>query len=59
MIGRRGDETIEPGDAERVLEVARGFGDGFRSPGAFGPEILVAADSDVQTQVLACGGRRP
>jgi uncharacterized protein (TIGR03086 family) len=51
------DETIEPPDAERVLEVAHGFGDGFRSPGAFGPEIPVAADADVQTRLLAFCGR--
>jgi uncharacterized protein (TIGR03086 family) len=51
------DDTIEPADAARVLEIARGFGDAFRSPGAFGPEVPVAADADVQTRMLAFCGR--
>jgi uncharacterized protein (TIGR03086 family) len=51
------DETIDPRDAERVLEITQGFGDEFRGPGAFGPEISVPADADVQTRMLAFCGR--
>jgi uncharacterized protein (TIGR03086 family) len=51
------DETIDPGDAERVLEGARAFGDAFRSPGACGPEIPVPDDADAQTRVLGFYGR--
>jgi uncharacterized protein (TIGR03086 family) len=52
------DDSIDPDDAERVLDVVTGFGDEFRSPGAFGPEIPVDADADVQTRMLAFCGRR-
>jgi uncharacterized protein (TIGR03086 family) len=51
------DETIDPTDAERVLEGAREFGDAFRSPGACGPEIPVPDDADIQTRVLGFYGR--
>ncbi len=53
------DATIDPADAGRVLEVARGFGDEFRSPGAFGPEIAVGAGADIATRMLAFCGRSP
>ena len=51
------DDTIDPRDAERVLGITQGFGDEFRGPGAFGPEIRVPADADVQTRMLAFCGR--
>jgi uncharacterized protein (TIGR03086 family) len=53
------DETMSPQDAARVLEIARGFGDEFRGPGAFGPEVPVGPDADAQTRVLAYCGRHP
>ena len=52
------DVTIDPADAERVLEVAREFGDEFRSPGVCGPEVPVGDDADLQTRTLAFFGRR-
>ncbi len=51
------DDTIDPTDAERVLTVAREFGDAFRSPGVCGPEVPVPADADVQTRLLGFYGR--
>jgi uncharacterized protein (TIGR03086 family) len=51
------DATVDPADAERVLEVTRGFGDEFRGPGAFGPEIPVDPEADVATRMLAFCGR--
>jgi uncharacterized protein (TIGR03086 family) len=53
------DDTMSRDDAERVFDVARGFGDEFRGPGAFGPEVPVAPDADVQTRMLAYCGRHP
>ncbi len=53
------DDAVSPGDAERVLDIAHGFGDEFRGPGAFGPEVPVAPDADVQTRMLAYCGRQP
>ena len=51
------DETIDPPDAERVLEGAQAFGDAFRGSGVCGPEVLVSDDADIQTRTLAFYGR--
>jgi uncharacterized protein (TIGR03086 family) len=51
------DETIDPADAERVLEGARAFGDAFRGPRVCGPEVAVPADADIQIRVLGFYGR--
>jgi uncharacterized protein (TIGR03086 family) len=51
------EETIDPADAERVLEGARAFGDAFRGSGVCGPEVPVSDDADVQTRTLAFYGR--
>lgn len=52
------DETVDPDDAARTLENARGFGDAFRSSGAAGPEVPVPEDADATTRLLGFFGRR-
>jgi uncharacterized protein (TIGR03086 family) len=51
------DETIDPADAERVLDGARAFGDAFRGPGVCGPEVPVPPDAGLQARVLGFYGR--
>jgi uncharacterized protein (TIGR03086 family) len=51
------DETIDPDEAQRVLDGAREFGDAFRSPGVCGPEVPVPPDAGIQTRVLGFYGR--
>jgi uncharacterized protein (TIGR03086 family) len=51
------DDRIDPSDVRRVAEVATGFGEAMRGPGAFGPEIEPAADADEQERLLAFLGR--
>ncbi len=50
---------IDAGDAERLLENAREFGDTFRGPQVCGPEVAVAADADAPTRLIAFYGRQP
>ena len=52
------DERIEAEDAQRVLSIAKTFGDALRGPGVCGPAIEVPADADDQTRTLAYLGRR-
>lgn len=40
-------------------EVARGFGDAMRQPGAFGPTVEPPPDADDQERLLAFLGRDP
>ena len=53
------DERMEPDDVTRVRQTAEGFGDGMRSPGAFGPALEPPPGADDQQQLLAFLGRQP
>jgi uncharacterized protein (TIGR03086 family) len=53
-----GDETVDPADAERVIEGAKAFGPALRSPGVCGAEVEVAPDADTTTRMLGLLGRR-
>ena len=53
------DESIDPGDAERVRRNMESMGDGLRSPGAFGAEVEPPAGADEQQRMLAFLGRQP
>ena len=48
----------DPADAERVIGGAAAFGPALRSPVVCGPEVVVGADADVTTRMLALLGRR-
>ena len=52
------DDEIDPADVARVNETAKGFGEGMRSPRAFGPAVEPPSDADDQTKMLAFLGRR-
>lgn len=52
------DDTIDPGDMDRVMGVAKSFGDAMRGAQAFGPELEPPAGADDQTRFLAFLGRR-
>jgi uncharacterized protein (TIGR03086 family) len=53
------DDHIDPADIARVRTIAEGFGDGMRSPRAFGPEVEAPAGADEQTKLMAFLGRTP
>ena len=53
------DAAIDPADAERLLELGKGFGDLLRSPGVCAPEVPVPADADLPTRLVAFYGRQP
>jgi uncharacterized protein (TIGR03086 family) len=52
------DERIAPEDMQRVRNAAESFGEGMRSPRAFGPEVDPRPGADEQTRLLAFLGRR-
>lgn len=51
------DDAIPAEDIEFVHDFVKDKGDMLRSPGGFGPEAQVPADSDDQTRLLAFLGR--
>jgi uncharacterized protein (TIGR03086 family) len=54
------DETIPPQDLAEMQEAIKQFpAEAMRGPGAFGPEVEVAADASPQDKLLAFLGRRP
>lgn len=53
------DDRMDPDDVARVTKTARSFGDGMRSPQAFGPEKEPPPGADDQTKLLAFLGREP
>ena len=52
------DESLDPEEVRRVLDVAPQFGEMLRAPGVCGPEVEVPPDADEQTRMLAFLGRR-
>ena len=52
------DEQIDQDDVARVEKVSEGFGEGMRSPRAFGPALDPPAGADRQTKLLAWLGRQ-
>ena len=52
------DERIDPQDLADVRTAMAPLGDGLRNPRAFGPEVVVPAEADEQTKLLAFLGRR-
>jgi len=60
------DDTIDPDEVERMLPIAQHIGDEMRTPGAFGPgivvfgpEVAVPADAPPQHRLLGLLGRDP
>lgn len=60
------DDTIDPGELARMWPAVQAIGDELRTPGAFGPgiivfgpEVEVPADAPLQDRVLGLLGRRP
>ena len=51
------DATIDPDDAEFVMDGAAGMGEGLRGPGAFGAALEAPAGAGVPEQMLAFLGR--
>jgi uncharacterized protein (TIGR03086 family) len=52
------DDTIDPGELDRLSAAVEGFGDAMRTTGSFGPVLEVGADADAQTRLLAQLGRQ-
>ena len=52
------DETIPADELDKLEKASAGFGEGMRSPQAFGDEVTPPADADQQTRVLAFPGRK-
>jgi uncharacterized protein (TIGR03086 family) len=52
------DETIDPEEAQRVLDRAESLGDNLRSNGVCGPALEPPPDADIQTRMLAFVGRK-
>lgn len=53
------DERLDPDEVARVHDLAKGFGDAMRQPGAFGPEVEPPPDANEQERMLAFLGRNP
>lgn len=53
------DDRIAPEDVAWVGKQAEGYGDGMRSPQAFGPEVEAPAGANDQDRLLAYLGRTP
>ena len=59
LVGRQmGELPSVDDDLARVEKVSEGFGEGMRSPRAFGPALDVPAGADRQTKLLAWLGRQ-
>lgn len=54
-----GDERMDPAEIGRLHTQAEGFGDAFRGPGGFGPEITPPTGAGEQDRLLAFLGRQP
>jgi len=53
-----GDDTVDPADAQRVLDGVAAFGPALYSPGVCAEAVSVGPDADVVTRMLAVVGRR-
>jgi uncharacterized protein (TIGR03086 family) len=53
------DETLDEAKCTELLEGLRPMDEALRQSGHYGPRVTVAADADVQTQLLAFIGRTP
>jgi uncharacterized protein (TIGR03086 family) len=53
------DETLEPTEVARMFDGMHEIDALLRESGQYGPKVAVAADADVQTQLIAFLGRRP
>jgi uncharacterized protein (TIGR03086 family) len=53
------DDRLDAAEVARVQQVAEGFGDAMRQPGAFGPAVEPPPDADAQERLLAFLGRNP
>jgi uncharacterized protein (TIGR03086 family) len=53
-----GDETVDPADAQFVLDGVAGFGPALYGAGVCADAIPVAPDADLTTRMLAVVGRR-
>jgi uncharacterized protein (TIGR03086 family) len=51
------DERLDPAGVAGAFELLKSFGDGIRSPGAFGPAVEPPAGADEQTQFICYSGR--
>jgi uncharacterized protein (TIGR03086 family) len=53
-----GDESMDPAQAEAMLEALKPMDDKMRAPGAFGPKIDPPQADDPKTRLLNFLGRR-
>ena len=53
-----GDDTVDPADAQRVLDGVSAFGPALYGPGVCADAVTVAPDADLTTRMLAVVGRR-
>ncbi|MGQ0844274.1 MAG: TIGR03086 family metal-binding protein [Sporichthyaceae bacterium] len=51
------DERLDPAGVANAFALLKSFGDGIRSPGAFGPAVEPPAGADDQTQFICYCGR--
>ncbi len=51
------DERLDPAGVTTAFETLKSFGDGIRSPGAFGPEVAAHPGATEQTRFICYCGR--
>jgi uncharacterized protein (TIGR03086 family) len=51
------DESLDPAAVAHAFALLKSFGDGIRSPGAFGPAVEPPAGADEQTRFICYTGR--
>ncbi len=55
----KADDTLDLASVAAAYSFLSPMGDMMRSPGGFGPEVVVAADASAQDQLLGFTGRTP
>ena len=53
------DETLDPAEVHQYVETMEPLDDLLRNSGHYGPRVMVAADADEQTRLVAFLGRQP
>ncbi|MCU1380310.1 MAG: hypothetical protein JWN29_3293 [Acidimicrobiales bacterium] len=53
------DETLDPDEVHNMLVAMEPLDDMLRASGQYGPRVVVAADADEQTRLIAFTGRTP
>lgn len=53
------DETLDPAEVHRFVESMEPMDEPMRQSGHYGPRVVVAADADEQSRLIAFVGRQP